>query len=114
MRELFWDYLDINRARLKKDFWTVYVGLVLTEIGFILPTADFSGLFFLRFFLIAASLLPLAAALLSIVNIFYAWMILSSLAHNARLSIRDYLRSGFYQGEGKTKLTLGPGRRLFL
>ena len=114
MSGLFSDYFSLNRKRVTKDLLMVYVGALVLEAGLLLQShPDFSGVLVIRSFLIAVATFPATAAVVCLFHGIAAYSILWKLAHDAGLSVRDYLASPNYRQEGKSKLKRGEGPNLW-
>jgi len=115
MSHLLKDYFTINRARVRKDFWTVYAGSLILEFGFLLRThPEFSIVLLFRSIFFAIATLLAVGGIVWLFHAVAAWSILFSLAHDEHMSMREYLASSKYQDYGKLKLQRGPGRKLFV
>jgi hypothetical protein len=112
--DLYRDYFSLNRTRIRKDLLAVYVCAMILGVGSLLQAhPDFSGALVIRFFVIAVAALPVTSALVGLFHGAAALSILWVLAHDARQSMAEYLKSADYQVQGKAKLKRGDGPKLF-
>jgi hypothetical protein len=104
--KVFSDYFRVNKAMWRRDFLRISLALLLILLGFAIraPVTDQEA-YSVPFIVERATILIIAAALfVGLIGTVDAWLKVSRLAREARMSIDRYVKSASYQLHGRESL----------